>query len=46
VSGTGKSHLARAVVVESRRRGVDRSIYVSAERFTTVFTGAIRGRHG
>jgi chromosomal replication initiator protein len=45
-SGTGKSHLARAVVAEARRRGVERSIYVSAERFTTDFTGAIRGRHG
>ena len=45
-SGTGKSHLARAVVAEARRRGVERSIYVSAERFTTDFTGAIRGRQG
>jgi chromosomal replication initiator protein len=45
-AGTGKSHLARAVVAEARRRGVERAIYVSAERFTTDFTSAIRGRHG
>ncbi len=45
-SGTGKSHLARAVVAEARRCGIERAIYVSAERFTTDFTGAIRGRQG
>ena len=45
-SGTGKSHLARAVVAEARRHGVERAIYVSAERFTTDFTGAVRARHG
>ncbi|MEN8161700.1 MAG: chromosomal replication initiator protein DnaA, partial [Myxococcota bacterium] len=45
-SGTGKSHLARAVVAEARRRGVERAIYASAERFTTDFTSAIRSRHG
>jgi chromosomal replication initiator protein len=45
-SGTGKSHLARAVVAEARRHGVERAIYVSAERFTTDFTSAVRARHG
>jgi chromosomal replication initiator protein len=45
-SGTGKSHLARAVVTEARLHGVERAIYVSAERFTTDFTGAVRARHG
>jgi chromosomal replication initiator protein len=44
--GTGKSHLARAVVTEARRYGVERAIYVSAERFTTDFTSAVRARHG
>lgn len=45
-SGTGKSHLARAVVTEARRQGVARAIYASAERFTTEFTSAVRARHG
>ena len=45
-AGTGKSHLARAVVSEARRHGVERAIYVSAERFTTDFTSAVRARHG
>jgi chromosomal replication initiator protein len=45
-SGIGKSHLARAVVAEARRHGVERAIYVSAERFTTDFTSAVRARHG
>jgi chromosomal replication initiator protein len=44
--GTGKSHLARAVVTEARRHGVERAIYVSAERFITDFTSAVRARHG
>jgi chromosomal replication initiator protein len=45
-SGTGKSHLARAVVAEARQQGVERALYVSAERFTTDFTSAVRSRHG
>jgi chromosomal replication initiator protein len=45
-SGIGKSHLARAVVNEARRGGRVRTVYASAERFTTEFTAAIRARHG
>jgi len=45
-SGTGKSHLARAVVAEARRHGLERAVYVSAERFTTEFTSAVRSRLG
>ena len=45
-SGIGKSHLARAVVVEARRQAGVRAVYASAERFTTEFTSAIRARHG
>jgi chromosomal replication initiator protein len=44
--GTGKSHLARAVVAEARQQGGVRTLYVTAERFTTEFTGAIRARQG
>ena len=44
--GTGKSHLARAVVAEARRGGVERTLHVSAERFTTEFTSSIRSRQG
>jgi chromosomal replication initiator protein len=45
-SGIGKSHLARAVVSEARRGGRMRSVYASAERFTSEFTAAIRARQG
>ncbi len=45
-SGIGKSHLARAVIAEARRSGCVRSVYASAERFTSEFTSAIRARHG
>jgi len=45
-SGTGKTHLARAVVSEARRNGLERAVYVSAEHFTNDFTAAIRERHG
>jgi chromosomal replication initiator protein len=44
--GSGKSHLARAVVAEARLQGGVRALYATAERFTTEFTGAIRARHG
>jgi chromosomal replication initiator protein len=44
--GTGKSHLARAVISEARQRGELRAVYASAERFTTEFTSAIRNRQG
>src|SRR5512145_556730 len=42
--GLGKTHLARALVVEASRRGRDRCIYESAEAFTGHFLAAIRGR--
>jgi len=45
-SGTGKSHLARAVVAEARGQGGVRVLYATAERFTTEFTSAVRARHG
>ena len=45
-SGTGKTHLARAVVAEARRQGLGGAVYVSAERFITEFTGAVRSRLG
>lgn len=45
-SGLGKSHLARAVVIEARRCGGMRALYTSAERFTTEFTSAIRTKRG
>jgi chromosomal replication initiator protein len=45
-SGIGKSHLARAVVSEARRGGRLRTVYASAERFTSDFTTAIRARQG
>ena len=45
-AGIGKSHLARAVVAEARRKGSVRAVYASAERFTTEFTSAIRARQG
>lgn len=46
-SGTGKSHLARAVVAEARRQGAGRPLYASAETFTTELLAGIRsGRTG
>jgi chromosomal replication initiator protein len=42
--GLGKTHLARALVVEASRRGRDRCVYESAEAFTGHFLAAIRGR--
>jgi len=41
-SGMGKTHLARAVAAETQRAGHERSVYVSAEAFTTTFQNAIR----
>jgi chromosomal replication initiator protein len=40
--GLGKTHLARALVHEARRNGVQRPIYASAEAFTSEFTACIR----
>ncbi|MEE2678621.1 MAG: chromosomal replication initiator protein DnaA [Myxococcota bacterium] len=43
--GLGKTHLARAVVVEAQRAGSRRVIYESAEQFTNQFMAAIRGKN-
>ena len=40
--GTGKSHLARAVVHEARANGAERALYASAESFTSELMAAIR----
>ncbi len=42
--GLGKTHLARAIVAEARRCGSERTVYTSAEGFTSEFMTAIRGR--
>ncbi|MDJ0785543.1 MAG: DnaA/Hda family protein [Myxococcota bacterium] len=39
-SGTGKSHLARAIASEARQRG--RTVYASAESFTSLLVQSIR----
>jgi chromosomal replication initiator protein len=44
--GIGKTHLARAVATEARRRVGERVVYASAEGFTTEFLTAIRERRG
>ena len=41
-TGTGKTHLARALVTEARRRGNGRTVYCSAESFTSQLTQSIR----
>lgn len=44
-TGSGKSHLASALVRELRRRGDDRhTLHCSAESFTSQFTRALRNR--
>jgi chromosomal replication initiator protein len=40
--GTGKSHLARAVVHEAKRAGTQRALYTSAEGFTSELMRSIR----
>jgi chromosomal replication initiator protein len=42
--GIGKTHLARALATEARRRVGDRVVYASAEGFTTELLTAIRER--
>jgi chromosomal replication initiator protein len=42
-SGTGKSHLARAVVTEAHHGGAARPLYTSAETFTSELLASIRG---
>ncbi len=41
-AGTGKSHLARAVVHEARRGGAQKALYTSAEAFTSELMVSIR----
>jgi chromosomal replication initiator protein len=41
-TGTGKSHLARALVHEARQNGVARAVYTSAEAFTGDLLASIR----
>lgn len=43
-SGTGKSHLARAVSAEARACGLPRTVYASAESFTSGLTSSIHTR--
>jgi chromosomal replication initiator protein len=43
-TGTGKSHLARALVAEARARGSARALYASAESFTNGLLSSIRAR--
>ena len=43
-TGIGKSHLARAVAREARRRGQERVVYLSAEGFTSALTRSIQAR--
>jgi chromosomal replication initiator protein len=43
-AGTGKSHLARALVSEARGRGATRALYASAESFTNALLASIRAR--
>jgi chromosomal replication initiator protein len=42
--GLGKTHLARAIVSESRRNGHRRALYTSAESFTNDFMQSIRSK--
>jgi chromosomal replication initiator protein len=41
-SGNGKSHLARAVINEARRNGIERGRHTSAESFTSELLSSIR----
>lgn len=41
--GLGKTHLARAIVLEARRAGLERVHYASAEGFTSELMAALRG---
>ncbi len=43
-TGTGKSHLARAVVHEARLNGAQRALYTSAEAFTSDLMVSIRAQ--
>ena len=41
-SGSGKSHLARAIAAEARGRRSRRVVYASAEQFTAAFTTGLK----
>jgi chromosomal replication initiator protein len=43
-TGLGKTHLARAIVSESRANGHRRALYTSAESFTNEFMQSIRSK--
>lgn len=42
--GLGKTHLARALAEEAQRQGLERTVYISAEAFTSEFLGSIRSQ--
>lgn len=43
-TGCGKTHLLEAIVSDARRKfGMRRTVYMTAEQFTTFFVGALRG---
>ena len=42
--GLGKTHLARALAVEAQRHGLERTLYTSAEAFTSEFLASIRAQ--
>jgi chromosomal replication initiator protein len=42
--GLGKTHLARALAAEAQRNGVERTVYTSAECFTSEFMASIRAQ--
>jgi len=42
--GTGKTHLAHAVVAEAKQNGIERTRHASAESFTTELVSSIRSR--
>lgn len=42
--GLGKTHLARALEAEARHQGLERTLYTSAESFTSEFLGSIRAQ--
>ena len=43
-TGLGKTHLVRALAEEARRHGMERTLYTSAEAFTSEFLGSIRSQ--
>jgi chromosomal replication initiator protein len=43
-AGLGKTHLARALASEAQRQGLERTVYTSAESFTSEFLSSIRSQ--